>query len=50
MHGASPREIEVYRVLSDDCCKVDFPVGQRYINITRNEIGPKSGQKNCRKF
>ena len=25
-------------------------VGQRYINITRNEIGPKSGQKDCRKF
>ena len=25
-------------------------VGQRYINITRNAIGPKSGQKDCRKF
>ena len=24
--------------------------GQRYINITRNAIGPKSGQKDCRKF
>ena len=25
-------------------------IGQRYINITRNAIGPKSGQKDCRKF
>ena len=25
-------------------------LGQRYLNITRNEIGPKSGQKDCRKF
>ena len=25
-------------------------LGQRYINITRNAIGPKSGQKDCRKF
>ena len=25
-------------------------LGQRYINFTRNEIGPKSGQKDCRKF
>ena len=24
--------------------------GQRYINITRNAIGLKSGQKDCRKF
>ena len=24
--------------------------GQRYINITRHAIGPKSGQKDCRKF
>ena len=24
--------------------------GQRYINITGNAIGPKSGQKDCRKF
>ena len=24
--------------------------GQRYINITRNAIDPKSGQKDCRKF
>ena len=23
-------------------------LGQRYINITRNAIGPKSGQKDCR--
>ena len=23
---------------------------QRYINITRNAIGPKSGQRDCRKF
>ena len=25
-------------------------IGQRYINITRNAIGPKSGKKDCRKF
>ena len=25
-------------------------LGQRHINITRNAIGPKSGQKDCRKF
>ena len=25
-------------------------LGQRYINITRNATGPKSGQKDCRKF
>ena len=25
-------------------------VGHRHINITRNAIGPKSGQKDCRKF
>ena len=25
-------------------------VGQRYINITRNAIGPKSGQKDYRNF
>ena len=24
--------------------------GQRHINITRNAIGPKRGQKDCRKF
>ena len=24
--------------------------GQRHINITRNATGPKSGQKDCRKF
>ena len=29
---------------------VTWLYGQRYINITRNEIGPKSGQKDCRKF
>ena len=23
-------------------------LGQRYINITRNAIGPKSGQKDCK--
>ena len=46
------------------CCKTYIPAskimqhlsehdilhGQRYINITRNAIGPKSGQKDCRKF
>ena len=26
------------------------PSGQRYINITGNAIGPKSGQKDCRKL
>ena len=25
-------------------------LGQRHINITRNAIDPKSGQKDCRKF
>ena len=25
-------------------------LGQRHINITRNAIGPKCGQKDCRKF
>ena len=25
-------------------------IGQRHINITRIAIGPKSGQKDCRKF
>ena len=24
--------------------------GQRYINITRNATGPKSGQKDCKNF
>ena len=27
-----------------------FAYGQRHITITKNAIGPKSGQKDCRKF
>ena len=28
-----------------------FPnLGQRHINTTKNAIGPKSGQKDCREF
>ena len=32
------------------CGLIRENLGQRYINITRNAIGPKSGQKDCRKF
>ena len=34
--------------LWDDLHVYGLNGGQRYINITRNEIGPKSGQKDCR--
>ena len=36
--------------LWEDDLHVSAQQGQRYINITRNAIGPKSGQKDCRKF
>ena len=39
--------------LLTDCCanRPNFEAfGQRHINITRDAIGPKSGQRDCRKF
>ena len=38
--------IQTYGGFIDSLCLK----GQRYINITRNAIGLKSGQKDCRKF
>ena len=35
---------------SSKCAKKLVSLGQRYINIMGNAIGPKSGQKDCRKF
>ena len=38
------------RVVYGRMIYMSLPGGQRYINITRNATGPKSGQKDCRKF
>ena len=35
---------------SSKCAKTLVSLGQRYINITRNAIGPKSGQKGNENF
>ena len=39
-----------FALLTDRCANRHKAFGQRYINITGNAIGPKSGQKDCRKF
>ena len=39
-----------FALLTDRWANRHKAFGQRYINITGNAIGPKSGQKDCRKF